>query len=127
MKRILLNRWVIGILAVTGVLLALQYLVPTGEYEEISTSRMIEYIEAGEVSEIKFIDGDQVIEATLDDDVDREGGNQVMTYWLTDTQAEIEVRGPGAGRRGRDRRVHHRDRRAEPARLDPGRRSCRSC
>ncbi len=90
MKRILLNRWVIGILAVTGVLLALQYLVPTGEYEEISTSRMIEYIEAGEVSEITFIDGDQVIEATLDDGVERDGGNQVMTYWLTDTQAEIE-------------------------------------
>ena len=90
MKRILLNRWVIGILAVTGVLLALQYLVPTGEYEEISTSRMIEYVEAGEVSEITFIDGDQIIEATLDDDVEREGGNQVMTYWLTDTQAEIE-------------------------------------
>ncbi len=90
MKRILLNRWVIGVLAVTGVLLALQYLVPTGEYEEISTSRMVEYIDAGEVSEITFIDGDQVIEATLDDGVDREGGNKVMTYWLTDTQAEIE-------------------------------------
>ena len=90
MKRILLNRWVIGVLAVTGVLLALQYLVPTGEYEEIGTSRMIEYIENGDVSTIKFIDGDQVIEATLDDDVEREGGNKVMTYWLTDTQAEIE-------------------------------------
>ena len=72
MKRILLNRWVIGILAVTGVLLALQYLVPTGEHEEISTSRMIEYIESGEVSEITFIDGDQVIEATLDEGVERE-------------------------------------------------------
>ena len=90
MKRILLNRWVIGILAVTGVLLALQYLVPTGEYEEISTSRMVEYIDSGEVSEITFVDGDQVIEATLDDGVDREGGNKVMTYWLTDTQDEIE-------------------------------------
>ncbi len=90
MKRILLNRWVIGVLAVTGVLLALQYLVPTGEHEEISTSRMIEYIESGEVSELTFVDGDQIIEATLDDDVDREGGNQVMAYWLTDTQAEIE-------------------------------------
>ncbi len=90
MKRILLNRWVIGILAVTGVLLALQYLVPTGEHDEISTSRMIAYIEAGEVRDIKFIDGDQVIEATLDNDVTREGGNQVMAYWLTDTQAEIE-------------------------------------
>ncbi|MGH3348397.1 MAG: ATP-dependent metallopeptidase FtsH/Yme1/Tma family protein, partial [Nocardioides sp.] len=91
MKRILLNRWVIGILAVTGVLLALQYLVPTGEHDEISTSRMIEYIEAGEVKELTFIDGDQVIEATLDNDVQREGGGQVMAYWLTDTQAEIET------------------------------------
>lgn len=91
MKRILLNRWVIGVLAVTGVLLALQYLVPTGEYEEVSTSRMVEFIENGDVSTIKFIDGDQVIEATLDDDVEREGGNQVMAYWLSDTQAEIET------------------------------------
>jgi cell division protease FtsH len=90
-KRILLNRWVIGILAVTGVLLVLQYLVPTGEYDEISTSRMTQYIESGEVSEVKFIDGDQVIEATLDDGVERDGGNRVMTYWLTDTQADIEA------------------------------------
>ncbi|QBR92573.1 ATP-dependent zinc metalloprotease FtsH [Nocardioides euryhalodurans] len=91
MKRILLNRWVIGILAVTGVLLALQYLVPTGEYEEVSTSRMIEYIDSGEVKEITFIDGDQVIEATLDDDVERDGGNQVMAYWLDGTQVDIEA------------------------------------
>jgi len=90
-KRILLNRWVIGILAVTGVLLALQYLVPTGEHDEISTSRMIGFIEAGEVKDIKFIDGDQVMEATLDNDVQREGGNAVMAYWLSDTQAEIEA------------------------------------
>jgi cell division protease FtsH len=90
-KRILLNRWVIGILAVTGVLLALQYLVPTGEHDEISTSQMIKYIQTGEVKEVKFIDGDQVIEATLDAGVERDGGSQVMTYWLSDTQAEIEA------------------------------------
>ncbi len=89
MKRILLNRWVIGILAVTGVLLALQYLVPTGEHDEISTSQMIKYIQSGEVEKLKFIDGDQVIEATLDGDVERDGGSQVMTYWLSDTPAEI--------------------------------------
>jgi cell division protease FtsH len=88
-KRILLNRWIIGILAVTGVLLALQYLVPAGDYEEIPTSRMTEYIEAGEVKEITFIDGDQLIEATLDDDVDREGGNEVMTYWVDGQQERI--------------------------------------
>ncbi len=90
MKRILLNRWFIAILAVVGVLLALQYLVPTGEHEEISTSRMVEYIRSGEVQDMKFVDGDQVMEATLDGDVEREGGNEVMAYWLTDTQAELE-------------------------------------
>ena len=120
MKRILLNRWVIGILAVTGVLLALQYLVPTGEHEEISTSRMIEYIESGEVSEITFIDGDQVIEATLDERR-RARGRQRGHGLLADRHPGRDRgrrRGAGTGRRDRD--VHHRDRAAERHRLDPG-------
>ena len=85
---------------------------------------MIEYIDAGEVKEITFVDGDQVIEATLDDGVDREGGNQVMAYWLTDTQAEIEDAGPGAGRRRRDRGVHHRGRQARACSARSWRPSC---
>ncbi len=90
MKRIFKGPWLWSLLAVVGVLLALQFFVATDEYDEISTSKMNDYIASGEVSEIKFIDGDQKIEATLDDGVEREGGLKVMAYWLSETQDEIE-------------------------------------
>ena len=90
MKRIFKGPWIWSLIAVVGVLLALQYFVSTDEYDEISTSQMNSYIAAGEINEIKFIDGDQRIEATLDDGVDREGGSKVKTYWLSDTQDEME-------------------------------------
>ncbi len=91
MKRIFKGPWLWSLLAVLGVLIALQYFVSTDEYDEISTSQMNAYIAKGEVSEIKFIDGDQKIEATLHDDVQRDGGSKVMTYWLSETQDEIEA------------------------------------
>ncbi len=90
MKRIFKGPWLWSFLAVVGVILALQFFVATDEYEEIDTSKMNDYIAAGQVSEIKFIDGDQKIEATLDDSVQRDGGSKVMTYWLSETQDEIE-------------------------------------
>ncbi|HET8958984.1 ATP-dependent zinc metalloprotease FtsH [Nocardioides sp.] len=90
MKRIFKGPWLWSLLAVVGVLLALQFFVATDEYDEISTSRMNDYIAAGEVSEIKFIDGDQRIEAVLDSGVERDGGSKVSTYWLSETQDEIE-------------------------------------
>ena len=90
MKRIFKGPWLWSIVLVVGVLLALQFLVATDEYDEISTSQMNDYIASGEISEIKFIDGDQKIEATLDDSVQRDGGSKVMTYWLSETQDEIE-------------------------------------
>ena len=91
MKRIFKGPWLWSLLAVLGVLIALQYFVSTDEYDEVSTSQMNAYIAKGEVSEIKFIDGDQKIEATLHDDVQRDGGSKVMTYWLSETQDEIEA------------------------------------
>ncbi|HEX5860876.1 MAG TPA: ATP-dependent metallopeptidase FtsH/Yme1/Tma family protein, partial [Nocardioides sp.] len=89
MKRIFKGPWLWSLLVVVGVLLALQFFVATDEYEEIPTSQMNDYIAQGQVSQIKFIDGDQRIEATLDDGV-RDGGAKVMTFWLTDTQDDIE-------------------------------------
>ena len=86
MKRIFKGPWVWIILAVVGVLLALQYLAPGGGYDEIATSKMESYISEGQVKEITFIDGDQTIEATLDSDVQRSGGNKVTAYWVTDQQ-----------------------------------------
>ena len=51
------------------VLLALQFLAPGGGYDEVSTSTLSKYIANGKVKEITFIDGDQTIEATLDEGV----------------------------------------------------------
>ena len=71
------------------MLIALQFLISSsGGYDEISTSQMSEYITSGEVKEITFVDGDQVIKATLDDSVDRDGGRKVTTKCLTGTQGE---------------------------------------
>ncbi len=69
MKRIFKGPVVWIVLAVVGVLLALQFLAPSGGYDEVTTSEMNSYIAKGQVKEITFIDGDQQIQATLDSDV----------------------------------------------------------
>ena len=70
MKRIFKGPWLWILLAVVGVLLALQYLAPNGGYDEIThLADGATTSPAGEVKEITFVDGDQEIQATLDDDV----------------------------------------------------------
>ena len=88
MKRIFKGPWVWIILAVVGVLLALQYLAPGGGYDEVPTSKMESYITEGQVKEITFIDGDQTIEATLDKGV-RDSGSKVMTHYVMGQQQGI--------------------------------------
>ena len=66
MKRIFKGPWLWIVIAVVGVLLALQFLAPNGGYDEIKTSQMQEYITSGEVKKITFIDNDQEIQAELD-------------------------------------------------------------
>ncbi|MGB3762122.1 MAG: ATP-dependent zinc metalloprotease FtsH [Ornithinimicrobium sp.] len=68
--------------AVLGVLIALQYLVPGGGYDEVPTSQMESYIAQGDVKEITFIDGEQAIQATLNSGV-RDGGDEVVSYYVT--------------------------------------------
>ena len=92
MKRIVRSPWLWIPVAVVGVLLALQYLVPNGGYTEIETSKMVDHINSGEVKEITFVDGgDQQIRATLDD------GKKVMATWVAGQQ----IRPRQAGRRSR--------------------------
>ena len=88
MKRIFKGPWVWIGFAVVAVLLALQFLAPGGGYDEVSTSRMEAYIAKGEVKEIAFIDGDQVIQATLDSGV-RESGADVQAYYVAGQQQGI--------------------------------------
>ncbi|MGL5810438.1 MAG: ATP-dependent zinc metalloprotease FtsH [Nocardioides sp.] len=83
MKRIFKGPWVWILLAVVGVLLALQYLAPNGGYDEVPTSSMREQIKSGNVKEIEFLDGDQQIRATLDD------GKKITSTWVTGQQESL--------------------------------------
>lgn len=86
MKRVFKGPWVWIALAVVGVLLALQFLAPGGGYDEVPTSQMQKYVDAGDVKEITFIQGsDQKIEATLDDGV-RDAGSKVSSYYIDGQQ-----------------------------------------
>ncbi len=69
--------------AVVGVLVALQYLVPNGGYEEIETSQMAQHITDGDVKTVTFTDGDQEIRATL------QNGDKVLAYWVDGQQNDL--------------------------------------
>ena len=82
-KRIVRGPWLWIVVAVVGVLIALQYIAPNGGFDEIDTSEMVERIESGDVESILFRDIDQEIEATLDN------GDKVLAYWVTGQQVEL--------------------------------------
>jgi cell division protease FtsH len=79
-KRIFRGPWVWIVVAVVGVLLALQFLAPNGGYKEIDTSTMSTYISDGTVKTITFVDRDQVIQAELDN------GKKVTASWVLGQQ-----------------------------------------
>ncbi|MBA2444480.1 MAG: ATP-dependent zinc metalloprotease FtsH [Nocardioidaceae bacterium] len=66
------------------VLIVLDVVSSSGDPKEVDTATMIEHIEdTRDVKEITFIDGEQQIEATLDD------GSKIAAQWLTDQQLDI--------------------------------------
>ncbi|MFI5622635.1 ATP-dependent zinc metalloprotease FtsH [Nocardioides sp. NPDC051685] len=88
MKRIFKGPWLWIILAVLGVILALQYLAPRSGGDEITTSELTEYIQKDQVKEITFVDGDQEIKATLTKDA-RKGSAEVTTSWVDGDQEAL--------------------------------------
>jgi len=82
-KRVFKGPWLWIVIAVVGVLLALQYLTPNGGYDEIDTSDMQARITSGAVKDITMVDGDQQIKATLDD------GSKVMSHYIDGQQQGI--------------------------------------
>ncbi len=82
-KRIFRGPWLWIVIAVVGVLVALQYLAPNGGYDEVDTSDMVSNIKDGSVKEITFVDGDQEIRAELDD------GEKVTATWVAGQQQSI--------------------------------------
>jgi cell division protease FtsH len=87
-KRVFRGPWLWIFVAVIAVVLAIEFLAPGGGYDEVSTSRMAKYIDEGQVKEITFIDGDQKIEATLDDGT-RDAGDKVMTHYIQGQQETL--------------------------------------
>src|SRR6478672_10779132 len=82
-KRIFRGPWLWIVIAVVGVLIALQYLAPNGGYKEIDTSQMSADISNGTVKTVTFIDRDQTIQATLDN------GDKVTSSWVAGQQRDL--------------------------------------
>jgi len=82
-KRVFKGPWLWIVVAVVGVLLALQYLTPNGGYDEVKTSQMQADIVDGTVKEISLVEGDQQIKATLDD------GTKVLAHYIDGQQQGI--------------------------------------
>src|SRR4051794_19696596 len=82
-KRIFRGPWLWIVVAVVGVLIALQYLAPNGGYQEVDTSKMSTYITDGSAKTVTFVDRDQVIRAELD------GGKKVTSSWVAGQQRDL--------------------------------------
>jgi cell division protease FtsH len=82
-KRIFRGPWLWIVVAVVGVLIALQYLAPNGGYEEVDTSEMVTNLRDGSVESVLFVDGDQEIRATLDN------GDKVIASWVLGQQRDL--------------------------------------
>src|SRR3954451_17989872 len=89
-KRIFRGPWLWIVVAVVGVLIALQYLAPNGGYKEIDTSDMGTLISDVEVKTVTFVDRDQTIRAEKDD------GSKVTSSWVAGQQRAL-VNSPARG------------------------------
>jgi len=72
------------VVAVIGALIALQYLVPSGGYQQVQTSAMVQHFQKGDLKDVTFVDGgDQQIRATTD------SGKKIIATWLTGQQVSL--------------------------------------
>ncbi len=68
LKRLAKGPWLwIAVIAIV-VLTAINFSSGQDGYKEVKTATMIGYLDAGKVKEVKFVDGDQAIRATLTND-----------------------------------------------------------
>ncbi len=86
MKRLTKGPWFWIALSILTVLIVMQLTSSDGGYKEVKTATMVKYLDAGKVMEITFVEGDQEIRATLNDD------EQVRAFWLGDQGFELVQR-----------------------------------
>ncbi|MEJ7634645.1 ATP-dependent zinc metalloprotease FtsH [Aeromicrobium sp.] len=77
-KRLFKGPWLIVAVIVIAVIAILQYSSSADGYKTVKTATMVSYLEDAKVKEVTFIEGDQQIQATLDD------GKKVKAKWLGD-------------------------------------------
>jgi cell division protease FtsH len=82
-KRFFRGPWLWIVVAVVGVLIALQYLAPNGGYRQINTSQMVQDLRNGSAQSVLFVDGDQEIRATLTN------GDKVTASWVQGQQRDL--------------------------------------
>ncbi len=75
--------WIIVITIV--VITVVQLSGPASGHREIRTATMVTYLDAGKVKDVKFVEGDQEIQATLTD------GKKVRSKWLGDQGSRLVV------------------------------------
>ena len=82
-KRFFRGPWLWIVVAVVGVLIALQYLAPNGGYRQINTSQMVQDLRNGSAQTVLFVDGDQEVRATLTN------GDKVTASWVQGQQRDL--------------------------------------
>ena len=82
-KKLFKGPWLWIVLTVFVVLTVLQLTSSNGGYQEVKTATMVSYLDDSKIKEVKFIEGDQVIQATLTD------GKKVKATWLGDQGYEL--------------------------------------
>ncbi len=68
LKRLAKGPWLWIAVITIVVLTAINFSSGQDGYKEVKTATMIGYLDSGKVAEVKFVDGDQAIRATLTDD-----------------------------------------------------------
>jgi cell division protease FtsH len=75
-KRWFRGPWLWVVLFAILVLVVLDVVSSRSGYKDVDTSTMVSQLQSGHVESVKFIDGDQEIQATLDD------GQKISAQWL---------------------------------------------
>ena len=83
MKRWFRGPWLWVVLFAVVILVVLNALTSRSDATEVDTSEMVQHLKSGDVKEVTFVDGDQRIEATLDN------GDQISAEWLTDQGIQL--------------------------------------
>jgi cell division protease FtsH len=81
--RLLKGPWLWIVLITILVISIVSFSSSADGYKQIKTATMVTYLESGKVSNVKFVDGDQQIQATLED------GTKVKAKYLGDQGARL--------------------------------------